>query len=377
MNSKKLCLTALLTAIAPQIMANDIDVSFGGYVKLDTTLTTNGGSGIHDATGLYNVDLLLIDENAETRYDMSAKQTTFNLTAITSDTKLGEMKAFVEGNFYGEGSFDRFAEASGLGSYDFILRHAYLEVGNFTFGQTWSTFMDLNGLMEQADFGLAAGTVWSRNAQIRYTLKSGEFTYMFALENPSISLDGTDIDGQTRPDIVARVDYDPKWGHVSVAAISRKIEADRSPLNGSPVDDDESGSGFVVTTRIPLSDRTTIVGQYASGEIGFYVGLTGFADAEVISPDELDPLSIDAFSVGLSHSWSKTLRSTVLYSESSVDEGVNPVGAEEYTSLHVNAWYQYSANVSFGLEAQHREATFNDGLDIDLDRVGFHAMYVF
>lgn len=256
---------------------------------------------------------------------------------------VGEVKGYIEGNFYGEGSFGRFAESSGLSSFDFILRHAYLEVGSFTFGQTWSTFTDLNGLLELADFGLGNGQVWARTAQIRYTHDTGnDVKFMFALENPALDVGGGDIDGQSRPDIVARLDWDPSWGHVSIAGISRAIESDRSPLNGSEVEDDENGAGVAITAKIPLSKSVSVMGQYAKGDLGYHVGLTGFADAQVISPTELAPLEIDAFSVGLTENWSDKVRSNALYSTAGVVDGINPVGIDDTESFHINTWYQYT-----------------------------------
>lgn len=354
------------------VNAAEVDVDFGGYVKLDATVSSNGGSAIHDATGILNVDLALLSEDADTRFDMSAKQTTLNVTV----TK-GDVKAFVEGNFYGEGSFGNFAESSGLGSYDFILRHAYIETGSFLFGQTWSVFTDLNGLIEMADFNLAAGTVWARTPQIRYTYKSGPITFLASLENPGLDIGAGDIDGQSRPDVAARVDFDGDFGHFSIAGIARAIESDRSPLNGSEVDDDETGSGFSATAKIPLGKSFNAIAQYAKGDLGYHVGLTGYADAEAISATELRPLEIDGMSFALNANWSDKVRSNILYSKSSVSDGTNPVGIDESESLHINTWFQYSDNVTFGIEYQQREATLNDGTRPDLDRVGFHALMSF
>ena len=60
------------------------------------------------------------------------------------------LKTFVEIDFYGaEDEANEFVS----NSYAPRLRHAYGSWGNWLAGQTWSTFMDLNGLGEVDAFG--------------------------------------------------------------------------------------------------------------------------------------------------------------------------------------------------------------------------------
>ena len=56
---------------------------------------------------------------------------------------------------------------------------------------------------------------------------------------------------------------------------------------------------------------------------------------------------------------------------------MNPVGIDEAESLHLNTWYQYTSNISFGVEYQRRQGELNDGTDPDIDRIGFHVIYGF
>ena len=52
-----------------------------------------------------------------------------------------------------------------------VLRHAYVQWGNWLVGQTWSNFMDVATLPEAVDFiGPTDGTTFVRQPQVRYTM---------------------------------------------------------------------------------------------------------------------------------------------------------------------------------------------------------------
>lgn len=61
-------MAGLLTS--PSGSADDVEIKFGGYIKLDAAYTTNGVDGVQDSTGNYNLDLLSADEDAEVRIDV-------------------------------------------------------------------------------------------------------------------------------------------------------------------------------------------------------------------------------------------------------------------------------------------------------------------
>ncbi len=48
------------------------------------------------------------------------------------------------------------------------IRHAFISYDGWLFGQTWTTFMDVNALPDSIDFvGTTDGTVFVRQAQVR------------------------------------------------------------------------------------------------------------------------------------------------------------------------------------------------------------------
>ena len=96
------------------------------------------------------------------------------------------IRAFVEGDFAGA-------------SNGFRLRHAYVQVGRFLAGQTWSTFSDPDADHGDIDFeGVNAENV-QRQAQFRYTRRVSPVAPpgRGSIEYPNASL--TDTDGHDRP----------------------------------------------------------------------------------------------------------------------------------------------------------------------------------
>ncbi|MEJ6001262.1 DcaP family trimeric outer membrane transporter [Paucibacter soli] len=111
-------------------------------------------------------------------------------------------------------------------SYNFRLRHAYVQAGPWLAGQTWSTFMDIDNTPETVDFNGPIGSTFLRQPQLRYTYatpESGNFTV--ALENPvSYVYDKT---GSTMPagfsklpDLVMRWDKPFTWGALSLRGVT-------------------------------------------------------------------------------------------------------------------------------------------------------------
>ena len=84
-------------------------------------------------------------------------------------------------------------------SYSPRLRHAIVKWNKWTFGQTWSTFMDVSVLPEALDFvGPAESTTFIRQSMIRYTSGNLEL----AVENPQTFVSGgtRDLSTDTRSD---------------------------------------------------------------------------------------------------------------------------------------------------------------------------------
>ena len=143
---------------------------------------------------------------------MHARQTRIGF-ATSTDTEYGKLKTVIETDFYGAGGNTTYSNSWGL-----RMRKAYGQLGNLLVGQNWSTFIDLNTYAEVLDFGGPAGSLFNRQAQIRWTQPFNGGSVMFALENPYCSFISSDAaapstgSGLIIPDIIARVNFDGSYG---------------------------------------------------------------------------------------------------------------------------------------------------------------------
>ena len=117
---------------------------------------------------------------------------------------------------------------------------------------------------------------------------------------------------------------------------------------------------------------------YGSG-IGRYIGLATGSDAVIDEQGELD--AIDSFGgfFGHRHAWSKTLRSSIVYSSLEVDNDTSLTGdlvTESIQSIHLNLIYAPISNLTLGVEYIKGNRELENGADGDLDRIQFSTKYV-
>ncbi|WP_246860652.1 DcaP family trimeric outer membrane transporter [Noviherbaspirillum sp. UKPF54] len=164
------------------------------------------------------------------------------------------------GNSQQSGSIQSIYTQQQTNSYDFRLRHAYAQVGGWLFGQTWSTFMDIDNTPETVDFNGPIGSTFIRQPMVRYTYVTPQYgNFTAAVENSvSYVLDptgtATDAGFAKTPDLIARWDKPFDWGSLSLRAVTTEHR-----VNGAMLD----GSGG--TTNVDASRRGW--GVAASGQI--------------------------------------------------------------------------------------------------------------
>jgi len=152
------------------------------------------------------------------RLSLWAGASRFNFD-VRTPTALGQMRAFIEGDFGGQAGA-------------FRLRHAYGQYRSFIIGQTWSTFSDPDADHADVDFeGVNAENV-QRQAQVRHTrtLRDG-LKLAVAVEYPTASITGGKAVNQV-PDLIGRLVWQlPRDGHLQTAAVFRQV---RGELDGRP-----------------------------------------------------------------------------------------------------------------------------------------------
>jgi hypothetical protein len=137
-------------------------------------------------------------------------------------------------------------------SYNFRLRQAYLQAGPWLFGQTWSTFMDIDNTPETVDFNGPIGGTFIRQPQIRYTYSTPQYgNFIGALENSvSYVLDETataTAAGFSKvPDLVGRWDKSFTWGSLSLRGVSHEHRIN----DGAGVNLSRRGTGLAASGQI-------------------------------------------------------------------------------------------------------------------------------
>ncbi|MEC7644220.1 MAG: DcaP family trimeric outer membrane transporter, partial [Pseudomonadota bacterium] len=189
-------IAAALGTASISAQAADTDVSFGGYVKLDL-MVSDYTDGQAPASGSiarqqYIPSLTPVGGNGDDMVtDFSARESRFFLSTKTKLDNGEVLTGHVEMDFQLTPDGDQRIS----NSYNPRLRHAFIKYKNWTFGQTWSNFQDLNILGESVDFiGVTDGIVFNRQAQIRYT--SGGFSV--SIENPETTVTDTIANGNGR-----------------------------------------------------------------------------------------------------------------------------------------------------------------------------------
>ncbi|MCU0290420.1 MAG: porin [Thermoanaerobaculaceae bacterium] len=215
---------------------------------------------------------------------------------VRSPTELGQMRAFIEGDFAGTSS-------------GFRLRHAYGQTSSFLVGQTWSTFSDPDADHLDIDFeGVNAENV-QRQAQVRYfrKLKDGR-RFGVAIEYPTASITGGKAVNQV-PDFVGRMVWPLSMGgHLQASAVIRQIRGElevQPNVVKSALAWGLSASGVISVPAWSTGDR--LIFQVNAGRgIARYINdlnSAGGQDAIFTDEGELRPLGAYAFYVDYEHVW--------------------------------------------------------------------------
>jgi len=356
-------------------------IQIGGYIKVNAATDVKGHM---DGTASFVPDTALNGTQLARRnpdFFMDAKESRFNITTFTP-TGWGDLKTFLEVDFYGAGG--NTGNPWWSSSYDPRLRQAYFSVGPWLFGQTWSTFMDLDTYPDTLDFGGPTGLAFNRQAVARYTTPLGPGNLSLAVENSFGDFEGsTNISNYSggflpsltvwdkAPDVAAKWSVDPSWGHFAVAAIGRWITADGPFTFGDsgPCTGGCSFTGSASTVgwgvlgglgvKMFKSDLFTI--QAAGGDgIGRY--LYGADDANegagiVGTPGNYSLRATPSFggAVGYLHHWNDWIRSTVAFSMAHYDheDPLDPGNSyKNIDAVHANLIFDPPSipGVEFGIE---------------------------
>ena len=258
---------------APTVKAGPVTLTFGGFTALESVYrnkneTADIGSNYNGAIPYTYQPNAHISEFHET-----ARQSRFSFLAQGPKAGGYQGEAYLESDFLSAGTSSNSAESN---SYTLRMRHFYGLLRNtdqdwyLLAGQNWSLVTlysnaQLSPRSERIpstiDSQYVAGFNWTRNAQLRFVKSFGKaLSVGFSVENPQASFytgcngvatpapagcgappsnivtnAGGSLFNSTAnysidfaPDFVAKVAFDPGWGHYEVYGLGRGFR-DRSP----------------------------------------------------------------------------------------------------------------------------------------------------
>jgi hypothetical protein len=378
--SAVLCALSSTTYAATAAKIGDTEFTYGGYIKLDTMwsdYSAGASAGTSVGRDFYVPSTLTVgdDDSSDAVFDMHARQSRFNFGTSTLLDNGKKINSKIEIDFLASaaGGNERVSN-----SFAPRIRHAFITYDGWLFGQTWSNFQNVGALPETLDFvGPAEGTVFVRQAQIKYTTGA----WSFSLENPESTITTTGgarvaTDDASLPDFTARYTHKADWGNLVVTALARQLT-----YKVGGIDADETSFGISASGMFKVGDDNIKFMLTQGKGLGRYVGLN-VAHGAVLNGDELDAIDSTSGFVAYQHKWSNQWRSTFLYSFFSADNNTDLLSisgdpTESTQSYSANILYSPVKRLTFGAELKHAERETQSGIDGDLDRLQFSVKYAF
>lgn len=359
----------------------DHTVKFGGFIKLDATASNYSGGDPANGDALREFylpgSIPVGGADEDTATDFNARQTRF---WFTTDGMVGGHKvgSRVEMDFQvlpGAGDQRTTSPANPA------LRRAFVTIDNWLFGQEWTNFQNTNVLPETADYiGPAEGTVFARQAQVRYT--RGPFS--ISVENPETTVTpfggGARIvaDDNALPDLTARYVAARPWGEVQLSGLLRQLKYENP---GLAIDSSATGWGLSASAKIKVGAQDDLRLMLSGGEgVGRYIGLNFSNDAVLDASGELDAIGVIAGFAAYRHIWSPGWRSNLIYSVQEVDNDTVLTGLgvnSSAQSVRGNLIWTPLTGFDVGAELMFGERELESGASGDMTRLSLFAKYGF
>jgi hypothetical protein len=362
------------------------DTSFkvGGYVKLDAILSSRSAGVDSVGDQMLVPSLIPVGPNAgahkTNQFTMHARQSRLSL-ATSTPTAEGALTTYVEGDFFGD--LNNTNETS-TNSSGFRLRHAFGRLGGFLGGQTWTNLFNTDAYPETLDFGGALGELFIRQAQVRWTQKSGGGEWSVSAENPEsiLAVPGTATlfrsDSDHVPDVTARLHLGAARGTYDVSVLARNIHVDSA--SAPAASSGKWGGAIAFTGIVPTIGKDELrMNLNAGNAIGRYQGGAFFPDGYVDAAGSLHLARQTSGYVAYRHFWSPSLRSTLEVSAATsappadTFHGINQADQ----SQHLNLIWRAAQNLDVGAELIHARRIVTGGDAGGLNRIQFSAQYSF
>ncbi len=315
------------------IPKTDVRFKWGGYVKADI---------MHDFNPIGSPDFFDVSkiptdgsEGQTTHFNVKETRMLFD---VRTPSKTGEIRAYLETDFYGSSGALR-------------IRHAFVDINDkWLIGQWWSNFMDENIIPNTLDFEKPAAYAFARHGMLRWKQKlSGKAYVSLAIEEPSINATAPAASGKFQaplPDFTARYRNTGKWGHVQLSAFAALLQYDYSDRETENL----GLFGLNLSGQFNFGKKDYLIYQLVGGPGAgrFRGGLSAAPDAN----GNLQPLDDIGYTAGICHYWTPSLSSLFLYNSGGVDNQEGQAGGSIHRVDYVaaNLIWQVAPGTMAGFE---------------------------
>ena len=379
-----------------KIPGTDTSVGLGGHVKVDTLLNSvsAGRDKLGDQQTVYSQIPVGSAPGEHSQISFIAKDTRLWLKSFTPN-KLGDINTYVEFDFYGDPA---------IATYSARLRHGYGSFGNLMAGQTWTTFLNSSAIADHIDTGNSAGSVFHlRQPMIRwtqpFTWRDVPMDLQAALESPrtrvwvpgsieslaNTSTTNPNLDNyfispnaERYPDLIARLNFNPAWGNLSLAALGRQV---RYTNAATGIEDGAWGGGISLAGKIDSVDLDNFrfMMHLGKGASRYISTANTFEDAAITADGHMELIETYGAMISYQHWWSKQWRSSLTYGYAGANQPqwVPAILNRQVQSIHANLLWSPVSQAMMGVEYVFAERELLNGLRGDLYRVQFSMRYSF
>lgn len=302
-----------------------------------------------------------------------ANKTQDKLRATAKTTRIGlDFKNNIQGADVGGKIEVDFAGSTDDANGSLRIRHAYLTLNNWLFGQTTSNFLS-NHAPEMIDFSTNIGGGTNRIPQVRYAHKLAPQTQLFVSAEEGGSK-GDDLK-YSLPNLTAKLTqgFADGKGSASARALIEHYKA------GS--DDDAIGWGVAAGTNFQVSDPLKLSADvsYVKGNSNYLYGSNSAYD--VVNGD-IEQNEFIATQVGATYKIQPNLRTTLGYGAIFADDGTefaktNTSANEKVQQAWANLIYTPVKPIDLGVEYVNGKRETFAGESYKDNRVGLMAKYNF
>lgn len=353
-------------------------IKIGGFARADAVY--ENGPQLGDSINVAALPLKGINAAASKSGNTTlyARASRLNFASIT-DTSKGELKTFVEIDFFGGNSGSTYSPR---------LRHAYGEYLGVLAGHTATVFGDQDSLGTNIDInGINNGTM--RQPQVRYTMNPvQDVKLMVALERPVTDytakdgslnnagnmfgsgglnnpsgVNGTSAGTSAVPDLTAQLKWTGSAGHVALRGVARQLAVKYVTEGSSTPTTDYSAKatawGVGIGGRFITVGKSGVFGQINGGDgIGRYIyDLDGQAAYFDVTQRKFQTQRAYNGIVGYEHYWQDNLRTNLMASYTRVHTsqftasltGTTRV-SNQFKKVMANIIYSPVTNMDVGLE---------------------------